>query len=83
MALLWPFLIGGMLALALNVPLCAVESRLPRTLRFRREIALGAVLFLAGAVLVILFGGATEVHIKSHPARGWLFSMSAEFSEKG
>lgn len=34
------------------------------------------------SVLSPLIGGATEVHIKSHPAKGWLFSMSAEFSEK-
>lgn len=55
MGLAGPFLFGGMLALALNVPLCAVEKRLPKTMRFRREAALGAVLFLAGAALVILF----------------------------
>lgn len=70
MALLWPFLIGGMLALALNVPLRAVESRLPRTMRFRREIALGAVLFLAGAVLVILFALVVPQLLESGTALG-------------
>ena len=55
MALLGPFLFGGMLALALNVPMRALEKRLPPKMCCRREMALGAVLFLAGALLVILF----------------------------
>ena len=44
-----------MLALALNVPLCAVERRLPAQMRHRRKAALGAVLIFTASAVVILF----------------------------
>ena len=55
MSLWGPFFLGGMLALALNVPLRAVERRLPAQMRHRRKAALGAVLIFTASALVILF----------------------------
>ena len=55
MSLWGPFFLGGMLALALNVPLCAVERRLPAQMRHRRKAALGAVLIFTASAVVILF----------------------------
>ena len=55
MSLWGPFFLGGMLALALNVPLCAVERRLPAKMRHRRKAALGAVLIFTASAVAILF----------------------------